>query len=151
MLLEFSRGAECFTSTCGGIPSNDRTGHPDQHCILPKDLPSAHRKVCISEKFVGKMGHNVREFGPMAIVFCAVCRNIFMILGGSQFAGPASTCVNSSQLWAVGKKPGATGFEPVRAGPNGFQVQLLNHSDKRPEILPNSGPHRDSNPGPRPP
>ena len=35
-------------------------------------------------------------------------------------------------VYSAGKKSGATGFEPVRARPNGFQVQLLNHSDKRP-------------------
>ena len=28
------------------------------------------------------------------------------------------------------KKTHTTGFEPVRGDPNGFQVHLLNHSDK---------------------
>ena len=33
-------------------------------------------------------------------------------------------------------KPTAAGFEPTRAEPSGFQVHLLNHSDKPPDLWP---------------
>ena len=45
--------------------------------------------------------------------------------------------VNKKAMFLPYSKKGtvAAGFEPTRAGPSGFQVHLLNHSDKRPALI----------------
>ena len=49
--------------------------------------------------------------------------------------GVQNNNISKKKILLLVYHPVATGFEPVQAGPNGFQVHLLNHSDKRPKSI----------------